>query len=55
MASSPETEKEGISEPAAAKDGTNEKDPATALGEWYVQYLLRFKALASVMISISES
>jgi hypothetical protein len=55
MASSPETGKEEISKPAAAKGGINEKDPATALGEWYVQYLLKFKALASVMTSISES
>jgi hypothetical protein len=43
MASSPETGKE-VSEPAAAKDGINEKDPATALGEWYVS--IYFKTLA---------
>jgi hypothetical protein len=53
MASSSETGKEGISELVAAKDGIKEKDPATALGEWYVQYLLMCSA--SVMISISES
>jgi hypothetical protein len=39
MASSPETAKEGINKPAAAKDVINEKDPATALGEWYVPYM----------------
>jgi hypothetical protein len=53
MASSPETGKEGINEPVAAKDGMNEKDPATALGEWYVQHL-SMRSLV-MMILMSES
>jgi hypothetical protein len=52
MASSRETGKE-VSEPVAAKDGINEKDPATALGEWYVQYLS--KRWPMMMILMSES
>jgi hypothetical protein len=42
--------------PETAKDGINEKDPATALGEWYVTFH-RFHIFQCVLmvISISES
>jgi hypothetical protein len=52
MASSPEMKEKGVNEPVAAKDGMNEKDPATALGEWYVQYL-SMRSLVMMMMSKS--
>jgi hypothetical protein len=48
MASSPETAKDGINEP---KVGIDEKDPATALGEWYVQFL-SMRSLLMISIAI---
>jgi hypothetical protein len=53
MASAPETGKKGINEPIAAKDVMNEKDPATALGEWYVQHLSMRSRVMMILMSKS--